>query len=295
MGDYDDFNSIVLIKLRHHSALRQKSLIEQEAIGCPPEFGAPAGWLDKGSAVSMPNQNNVAVGYDSFKHKVPTILVGDDNEVALNRLLQASERVGANILVCLDFARLLGVAANTDKIDTVLMDTCIPFARQLESIDDIRRVRKNTPVIYMASGGIQKNPALSKVRGISAVLDKDMDPEKLLMRVLKIASDNPSISKAQIQNNVLRPKGFQITNFQRSIAEALLEGCDTAEIARDFGLPTPEIGREIRALMRKFGVVSRIDLLFRLACLLDMPQGVAGELKSDSKLLTTLDLPRDAS
>ncbi|WP_156787714.1 response regulator [Rubrobacter xylanophilus] len=112
----------------------------------------------------------------------PTVMIADDDPVALDVATEALTRAGYRVVRASDGRRALQEALN-QKVDLIVMDVSMPHIGGVEACHCLKAMPKTSkiPVVLMAS---KKDPAsraiAERTQGSVRILRKPLDSEELV-------------------------------------------------------------------------------------------------------------------
>jgi PAS domain S-box-containing protein len=111
------------------------------------------------------------------------ILVAEDEQNNYMFIEEALKKTGANIIWAQDGAIAVEHVKNNPKIDIVLMDIKMPNMDGYEATKEIKKIRKELPVIAQTAYAMSNERNLSIQAGCDEYLTKPIRPKKLLKKI----------------------------------------------------------------------------------------------------------------
>jgi PAS domain S-box-containing protein len=121
--------------------------------------------------------------YEQYNWSDYHILVAEDEQNNYLFIEEALKRTGANIIWAKDGAIALEHVKNNPKIDIVLMDIKMPNMDGYQATREIKKIRKNLPVIAQTAYAMSNERNLSIQAGCDEYLTKPIRPKKLLKKI----------------------------------------------------------------------------------------------------------------
>lgn len=141
----------------------------------------------------------------------------------------------------------------------------------LSALSDIRVQLLETPIVVY---GVQPVPEVLRLcaRGATVVVSQDANVETLVAMVKHAVSGRLSgeerVNAALLEELAARVDGpfavTPLTRRERQIASAIAEGLTNKAIAERFYISLPTVKSHVHCILRKLGIASRDEVLFRL-------------------------------
>ena len=110
-----------------------------------------------------------------------TILVIDDDKIVREAVTDILEIFHVNVLSASDGTEGIEVfAENLDVIDGIIIDRRMPKLNGLATLQKLRAIQKDIPVIMITSRATDKHRQLADEAGVSEYLNKPYSEEQLL-------------------------------------------------------------------------------------------------------------------
>ena len=192
--------------------------------------------------------------------KKTTILIADDHAVV---------RTGLKALVeCEADMTVIGEAENGEiavrlaaelKPDVVIMDLMMPGTDGVEATRQITAVSPHPQVLLLTSFGSHADLARAVENGAVGALLKDSPNDELIVALRTVAGGQPyfhgEIAK-MISAKELTPK---LTERQIEILRACMQGFNTNDIARQFGISSNGVKKHFESIFEKLGAATRAE------------------------------------
>ncbi|PLX22892.1 MAG: hypothetical protein C0599_05255, partial [Salinivirgaceae bacterium] len=121
--------------------------------------------------------------YEQYNWSDYHILVAEDEQNNYMFIEEALKKTGANIIWAQDGAKAVEYVNNNPKIDIVLMDIKMPNMDGYEATKEIKKIRKDLPVIAQTAYAMSNERNLSIQAGCDDYLTKTIRPKKLLKKI----------------------------------------------------------------------------------------------------------------
>jgi len=187
------------------------------------------------------------------------ILVADDHAL-LRRGLVA-------LLNCQKDFSVVGEAANGDEAvraartlrpDVVIMDLAMPVMDGAEATRQIREELPETHVLLLTSFGTSADIARAVRFGASGALVKNADDEELLAAIRTVGGGG-TVFSPEIKSMLDEPQLPELTERQREILKAVVQGLSSDAIATRFGISAFAVNQHINVIRTKLGAANRAE------------------------------------
>jgi CheY-like chemotaxis protein len=113
-----------------------------------------------------------------------TVLVADDDEGACELMAETLERAGLSVLRAEDGARAVEIfREHAQAIRLVVLDRTMPGESDAEALEDIRRIRRDVPVLLVSGYSQESSPQRFAGNQGNGFLQKPFLPEALLEKI----------------------------------------------------------------------------------------------------------------
>jgi len=189
-----------------------------------------------------------------------SILIADDHAVV---------RTGLKALVeCENDMTVVGEAENGEvavrrtaelKPDVVIMDLMMPETDGAEATRQIARLPQHPRVLLLTSFGSHADLARALENGADGALLKDAPNDELIVALRTVAGGRQyfhgEIAK-MIATKDLTP---QLTERQLEILKACMQGFNTNDIARQFGISKNGVKKHFESIFERLGAATRTE------------------------------------
>jgi two-component system cell cycle response regulator DivK len=114
-----------------------------------------------------------------------TIVIADDLRINFLLFNAIMEGTNARLIWAKDGREAVEICLSQEFIDLVLMDLEMPGMNGIEATKEIKKIRKEIPIIAQTAFEVYFNEAEILLAGCSQVITKPLMPEDLLMTVSK--------------------------------------------------------------------------------------------------------------
>ena len=189
-----------------------------------------------------------------------SILVADDHAVVRAGL--------AMIIGCEDDMTVVGEARNGNEAieianrlhpDVVIMDLFMPEKDGIEATKAICSASPTTRILILTSFATSSELANAVANGASGVLMKDGPNEELVAAIRAVHRGEKhfrgEVAKLISVKDVLQP----LTERQIEILQSCMNGFNTADIARQFGISRNGVKKHFESIFAKLGASTRAE------------------------------------
>ncbi len=176
------------------------------------------------------------------------VLLVDDSDINLEVARRLLERRGAHVQTCISGREALDrLRATPEAFDAVLMDVQMP---DMDGLEATRRIRgelglRELPVIALTAGALVEERRRALDAGMQGFLPKPLDPSQLIRMLRRLVE--------AARGAALPVKGLDISPAPGGTAWPLIDGIDTADVARRLGEDVPLFMAMLRRLLSEFG------------------------------------------
>jgi len=114
-----------------------------------------------------------------------TILIAEDDEPNLFFLSEILNEMGVNIISVTNGVDAIEVCKQNESIDVVLMDIKLPKINGLDATREIRKIRKQLPIIAQTAYAFSVDAEKAIESGCNAYLSKPIDSAELIKTIMK--------------------------------------------------------------------------------------------------------------
>ena len=140
-----------------------------------------------------------------FRWRNKTIMIVEDvrtNHMLIDRILR---RTSAKLLWAMDGQKAVDMAKENDNIDLILMDIRLPKLNGYEATKEIRKFRKDVPIIAQTAYGLPEEKGKVLEVGGNDLLTKPLKKDSLLAMVSKyIDKEKHELFMEQLKNGKVR-------------------------------------------------------------------------------------------
>jgi two-component system nitrate/nitrite response regulator NarL len=167
--------------------------------------------------------------------------------------------------------------------DIILLDIKMPVMNGLETLEKMRDMGIETPVLMLSMSRDEEDLARALRAGAQGYLLKDMDPDDLMPALQDAIAGRNVVAKELIgtmtriiqgkpaKQESLKPATplSELTPREQEILSHIAEGESNKVIARQLGISDGTVKLHVKAILRKLGVHSRVE-----AAVMAVEQGV---------------------
>lgn len=200
------------------------------------------------------------------------VLVADDHRTVregLRRILDDAPDVSvvAEAQSGDDVLAQVQALGGADGLELVLLDPAMPGLGGLDVLQRLRKQHPRLPVL-MLSADPDREHALSFIRlGASGCLNKDADPDDMLLAVRKCAGGGRYLTPATAQALALAagsgagPAGaVALSHREQAVYRLLVQGLTVSEMAARLGLPAADVSSCRARILEKTGARNEDEL-----------------------------------
>lgn len=206
------------------------------------------------------------------------ILLADDHDLVREGLMLALQRLNdsVSVLEANDTTEALRLAEQHEDIDIVILDISMPGMNRLEGLDQMQKIRPDTPVVLLTAheDASLMQDALS--HGAQAYILKSLPTEELLDALRLVFSGGIYIPSMLLNgdksNNIdikdtndnppsvdSHSKKVELTNRQTQILSYLMQGNTNKEIARSLSISEATVRTHVSLLFQRLNVRNRTE------------------------------------
>jgi len=166
-----------------------------------------------------------------------------------------------------------GILAGT-RIDLILLDLHLPGLRGLQSLDAMRAVTEDVPIVVLSGTEDGETVRGAIEHGAMGFIQKSVNPDEMLQAVESVLAGKVYLPEAVLQParangpSASQEKVLESLGIGGRRAEVLLhlaQGKSTKAIARELGISDTTVKTHIQALYDALNVHSRTQAVFALA------------------------------
>lgn len=181
-------------------------------------------------------------------------------------------------------------AAQRLSPDVVLLDIKMPGLNGLQTLQELRAVGVETPVLMLTMSRDEADLESALRAGAQGYLLKDMEPEDLMPALQDAVQGRNVVAKELIgsltrivQGKPREPEALQpatplseLTPREQEILNHIAEGESNKVIARHLGIADGTVKLHVKAILRKLGVHSRVE-----AAVIAVEHGISHRTRSE--------------
>ena len=173
------------------------------------------------------------------------------------------------VLQARDLTEALGLAAEHDDLDAVIL--AVPAAEDsgLQAIDEFGRARAALPVIVLSASEAARDARAALARGALGYVPKSAGPRTLLSAIRLvldgeryvpplILDESPEPARAQPQEEASASR-TALTARQTEVLRKLSDGHSNKTIARDLGVAEKTVKAHVTAIFKALHVANRAE------------------------------------
>jgi CheY-like chemotaxis protein len=126
---------------------------------------------------------NPAEESELFDFSGKTILNVSDSLAGLDTFKQMLNKFHPNYIRAHDGSEAITICKQNQNLDLILMDLQMPIMDGLQTTEKIRKFNPDVPIIAITSACIENGAEQSMKAGCNEILDKPINPEKLLKMI----------------------------------------------------------------------------------------------------------------
>lgn len=211
------------------------------------------------------------------------VLLIDDHALVRKGLEELLESRGMHVVASAGTGQEGIDKAQELNPDIILLDIKMPVMNGLETLEKMREIGINTPVLMLSMSREEEDLARALRGGAQGYLLKDMDPEDLLPALNDAIAGRNVVAKELIgtMTRIIQGKPTvqetpqpatplsELTPREYEILSHIAEGGSNKVIARQLGISDGTVKLHVKAILRKLGVHSRVE-----AAVMAVEQGI---------------------
>jgi len=120
------------------------------------------------------------------KLKGKTILVVEDDQISAEYLKEVFEEKGVHLIFANSGEDAINLVINNPQIEVVLMDIRLPGINGYKATEEIKKIRKDLPVIAQTAYALDGDHSKALAAGCVAYISKPIGYNELLSLILKV-------------------------------------------------------------------------------------------------------------
>ena len=144
------------------------------------------------------------------------------------------------------------------KPDIVIMDLSMPV---MDGVEATRRIHETLPsvrILLLTTFGTSVDVTRAVRFGAAGALVKDSDDEELISAIRTVAGGKTAFS-SEIQRMLQEPQPPELSDRQREILSAIVQGLATDGIAAKLGISSETVNQHINTIREKLGAANRAE------------------------------------
>lgn len=196
---------------------------------------------------------------------MPGVVICDDHRVFGQALGAVLEGHGYEVLACTSDTESGISAVASQQPDLFVVDLCFPGGSSLGRLSAVSAVSPGTQIVVLSGSCDPQASADVRRAGAAAFVAKDCPIDEIIAALGDVVKGRPVFHESERQRR--EPAAGRLdesivkclTSREREVLERLVEGSDTASLARSMGVTYSTARTHIQSLLTKLGVHSKLE------------------------------------